>query len=174
MSREVLTVLTDDLDGSSVDGVETLPFMIGNTKYEIDLSPENRDHFAAAMAPFVAAAHEISRVTGARMIRKPGNTVVEAPRPAAVPVGLLPKKTLPPGLTVVEKPLAEQINGNLFSDAPGIVARKQRARIDPVQSRAIRDWAAHNGYALHPKRPIPQEVLDAFQEAKAPVTRPHK
>lgn len=41
----------------------------------------------------------------------------------------------------------------------------QPARIDPSQARAIRDWAATNGYTVSARGKIPAAVHEAFEAA---------
>jgi len=47
-------------------GAETVVFGLDGASYEIDLGPMNRDKFARAFAPFIAAARQTSRGTRRR------------------------------------------------------------------------------------------------------------
>ncbi|MFL0579431.1 Lsr2 family protein [Dietzia sp. 179-F 9C3 NHS] len=75
MSRRVLPVFTDDLDGSIIDDPNHSPtrLAIDGKELEIDLSAPNRDQLLAALAPYIENAR---RVTGTRRRRA-------AARPAA-------------------------------------------------------------------------------------------
>jgi hypothetical protein len=50
-------MLTDDTDGSGNAG--TVIFSYQDSSYEIDLSAQNKDLFAEALAPFITAARRI-------------------------------------------------------------------------------------------------------------------
>ena len=39
------------------------------------------------------------------------------------------------------------------------------ARVDPSQTRAIREWAAENGYEVSSRGRIPADVMDAYNAA---------
>lgn len=47
--------------------------------------------------------------------------------------------------------------------APGVV--RAPARRDPEQTRAIRSWAARNGYQVNPRARIPDHVAQAYDDA---------
>ena len=73
MARKVITVKTDDLDGS--EAAHTFDFSFQGTSYRIDLNDQNAERFNAALAPF------ISRAT---TLRKPGPTKSSKARTAAI------------------------------------------------------------------------------------------
>ncbi|GGQ80736.1 histone-like nucleoid-structuring protein Lsr2 [Couchioplanes azureus] len=54
MARQVITVLTDDLDGGSAD--RTVEFGIDGVTYTIDLSETNAGVLRTALRPFLSAA----------------------------------------------------------------------------------------------------------------------
>ncbi|MEV6599775.1 Lsr2 family protein [Actinoplanes sp. NPDC051346] len=57
MARQVITVLTDDLDGGSAD--RTVEFGIDGVSYTIDLSDSNAGRLRTALGPFVTAATRV-------------------------------------------------------------------------------------------------------------------
>ena len=61
MAQKVLTMLTDDLDGS--DASETITFGLDGVTYEIDLNTKNSAKLRAALDPFVASGR---RMPGSR------------------------------------------------------------------------------------------------------------
>lgn len=65
VSRREVVILTDDLDGTDHE-VRTVAFSFERGNYQIDLSGPNRDRFAAALAPFIAAARPHSDRQAAR------------------------------------------------------------------------------------------------------------
>ena len=62
MTIRIQEILVDDLDGSTGD-VATHRFGLGNLRYEIDLSPANRDRLRAALAPFIAAGRRLPKTS---------------------------------------------------------------------------------------------------------------
>ena len=58
MAQKVLTMLTDDLDGS--DASETITFGLDDVSYEIDLNAKNSAKLRSALDPFVAAGRRMS------------------------------------------------------------------------------------------------------------------
>ena len=59
MAKQVITVLTDDLDGSDAD--RTVEFGLDGVTYTIDLSDKNAGKLRKALEPYVAAAHRMGR-----------------------------------------------------------------------------------------------------------------
>ena len=59
MARRVVTVMTDDLDGS--DAVETVKFGLDGIQYEIDVSGKNAQKLRDVLAPFKVAGRKIGR-----------------------------------------------------------------------------------------------------------------
>lgn len=55
MAKEVITRVTDDLDGT--EGAETVTFALKGKTYELDLGPKSMEKLEKALAPFVAKAH---------------------------------------------------------------------------------------------------------------------
>jgi hypothetical protein len=77
MAKQVVTLLTDDLDGSEAD--RTVEFSIDGINYTIDLSEKNTGKLRKALDPYLAAASRVGR---------PGrNSVRAAARSAAAPAG---------------------------------------------------------------------------------------
>jgi hypothetical protein len=62
MAKQVITVLTDDLDGGDAD--RTLEFGLDGVNYTIDLSEKNAGKLRKALDPYLTAATRVGR-TGA-------------------------------------------------------------------------------------------------------------
>ncbi len=56
---------------------------------------------------------------------------------------------------------ARRVGGRRRRAANGTSA----ARIDPGQTRAIREWASQNGYEVSSRGRIPTEIMDAYNSA---------
>lgn len=74
MARQVITVLTDDLDGGKAD--RTVEFGLDGVNYTIDLSDEHAGKLRQALDPFIAAGSRIGRGMVER--RRPGRRGGEA------------------------------------------------------------------------------------------------
>ncbi|MCY1144159.1 Lsr2 family protein [Actinoplanes sp. Pm04-4] len=109
MAKQVITVLTDDLDGSDAD--RTLEFGFDGVNYTIDLSEKNIGKLRKALDPYLAVASRVGRTSGSGRI---------ASRPSAP------------------------------------------ARADRDRNRAIREWAAKNGYEVSERGRIPTSIVEAF------------
>jgi hypothetical protein len=59
MARKVITLLTDDLDGSEAD--RTVEFGIEGVNYTIDLTEKNAGKLRKALDPYLTAATRIGR-----------------------------------------------------------------------------------------------------------------
>ena len=59
MASRVVTLLTDDLDGSEAE--ETISFSIEGFAYEIDLSKAHAEHLRGALEPYVKAGRRTGR-----------------------------------------------------------------------------------------------------------------
>jgi hypothetical protein len=59
MARQVVTVVTDDLDGTAAD--RTVEFGLDGVKYTIDLSDKNAGKLRKALQPFISAGHRLGR-----------------------------------------------------------------------------------------------------------------
>jgi hypothetical protein len=64
MARQVITVLTDDLDGGDAD--RTVEFGLDGVNYTIDLSEKNIGKLRKALDPYLAVAARAGRPTGRR------------------------------------------------------------------------------------------------------------
>jgi hypothetical protein len=62
MAKQVITVLTDDLDGGDAD--RTIEFGLDGVNYTIDLSEKNAGKLRKALDPYLTVASRIGR-TGA-------------------------------------------------------------------------------------------------------------
>ncbi|MFC9231054.1 Lsr2 family protein [Streptomyces decoyicus] len=67
MAQKVITLLTDDLDGSEAS--QTVLFALDGKSYEIDLNDTHAERIREALAPFVGSARKVSggRATVRRM-----------------------------------------------------------------------------------------------------------
>ncbi|MFV2018399.1 histone-like nucleoid-structuring protein Lsr2 [Micromonospora sp. LOL_023] len=113
MAKKVITLLTDDLDGSEAD--RTVEFSLDGVSYTIDLSEKNAGKLRKALDAYIAAGSRVSRSTAAGRGGRAGFTA-------------------PP------------------------------ARSDREQNRAIREWAAKNGYAVSERGRIPANVINAYHK----------
>ena len=59
MAKQVITLLTDDIDGSEAD--RTVEFSIDGVRYTIDLSDKNAGKLRKALDPYLAAATRVGR-----------------------------------------------------------------------------------------------------------------
>src|SRR4051794_11972860 len=62
MAKQIITLLTDDLDGGDAD--RTIEFGLDGVNYTIDLSEKNAGKLRKALDPFLTAASKVGR-TGA-------------------------------------------------------------------------------------------------------------
>ena len=113
MAKQVITLLTDDLDGSEAD--RTVEFALDDVTYTIDLSEKNAGKLRKALDPYIAAGTRVGRS---------GAVAVQRGRRAT-------------GGTV---------------------------RSNRDQNKAIRDWAAENGYDVSERGRIPANVVEAFNK----------
>ena len=65
MAKQVITLLTDDLDGGEAD--RTVEFGLDGVNYTIDLSEKNTAKLRKALDPYLAAASRIGRSSTARI-----------------------------------------------------------------------------------------------------------
>lgn len=77
MAKQVITVLTDDLDGGTAD--RTIEFGLDGVNYTIDLSEKNVGKLRKALDPYLAVAARVGRSGGNGRIPPRGTR-------AAVPV----------------------------------------------------------------------------------------
>jgi Lsr2 len=68
MAQKIVTMLTDDVDGSEAS--ESLSFTWEGHEYRIDLNEKNADKFRKAMAPYLASAQRVGRAK--RRDKSPG------------------------------------------------------------------------------------------------------
>ncbi len=59
MARQVITLLTDDLDGSEAD--RTVEFGLDGVNYTIDLSDKNAGKLRKVLEPYIAAGTRVGR-----------------------------------------------------------------------------------------------------------------
>ena len=68
MAKKVITLLTDDLDGSEAD--RTVEFGLDGVNYTIDLSEKNAGKLRKVLEPYISAGARAGRAGGER--RSPG------------------------------------------------------------------------------------------------------
>jgi len=66
MAKQVITVLTDDLDGSDAD--RTIEFGFDGINYTIDLSDKNVGKLRKALDPYLTVAAKVGRTNGTSRI----------------------------------------------------------------------------------------------------------
>jgi hypothetical protein len=110
MAKKVITLLTDDLDGSEAD--RTVEFGLDGVTYTIDLSDKNAGKLRKALDVYINAG---SRV---------GRSGVESRR-----------------------------SGRRGTSS---------TRSNRDQNRAIREWAAQNGYQVSERGRIPASIVQAY------------
>lgn len=59
MAKNVVTTITDDLDGSA--DARTVTFGFEGVAYAIDLGPKNFDRLSKALAPYIERANRVDR-----------------------------------------------------------------------------------------------------------------
>jgi len=64
MAKKVITLLTDDLDGSEAD--RTVEFGIDGVTYTIDLSEKNVGKLRKALSPYIDAGSRVGRSSDSR------------------------------------------------------------------------------------------------------------
>jgi hypothetical protein len=74
MAKQVITVITDDLDGGDAD--RTVEFGFDGVNYTIDLSDKNAGKLRKALDPYLAVATRVGRTGGT------GRLTSRAARPA--------------------------------------------------------------------------------------------
>lgn len=80
MTRQTITVLTDDLDGG--DAQETVHFALDGITYEIDLSEKNAASLRDFMERFTQAGTRTGRIGQTTYpTRRPGSTAKQPPAP---------------------------------------------------------------------------------------------
>jgi hypothetical protein len=62
MAKQVITVLTDDLDGGDAD--RTIEFGLDGVNYTIDLSEKNAGKLRKALDPYLTVASRAGRTSG--------------------------------------------------------------------------------------------------------------
>jgi len=62
MAKQVITVLTDDLDGGDAD--QTIEFGLDGINYTIDLSDKNVGKLRKALDPYLTVATKVGRSNG--------------------------------------------------------------------------------------------------------------
>ena len=64
VAKQVITVLTDDLDGGDADG--TVEFGIDGVTYTVDLSAKNAEKLRGVLSAYIQAAYRVGRTGSAR------------------------------------------------------------------------------------------------------------
>ena len=66
MARKVEVTLVDDIDGNPAE--RNVTFALDGKTYEIDLSQDNYDRLAEALAPFIEAGRRVTRTPAPRAV----------------------------------------------------------------------------------------------------------
>jgi hypothetical protein len=74
MAKQIVTLLTDDIDGSEAD--RTVEFGFDGVTYTIDLSEKNAGKLRKVLDPYLAAASRIGRTNSGRI---PARSTAAAP-----------------------------------------------------------------------------------------------
>src|SRR3954449_857575 len=72
MAKQIVTLLTDDLDGSEADS--TVEFGLDGVNYTIDLSDKNASKLRKVLEPYLAVAARVGRGTTARIPTRNAST----------------------------------------------------------------------------------------------------
>ena len=72
MAKQVITLLTDDLDGGEAD--RTVEFGLDGVNYSIDLSEKNAGKLRKALDPYLNAATRVGRSADSRQRRAATST----------------------------------------------------------------------------------------------------
>ena len=78
MARQVISVLTDDLDGTEGKGIETVRFGLHGATYEIDLTRAHAKELEKALRPYLDKARKAGRPSSARRSVKSDAKTVRA------------------------------------------------------------------------------------------------
>ena len=62
---------------------------------------------------------------------------------------------------------ARRTGGRRKGTRPLHMAGRTSPKMDPEQAKAIRAWAGDNGYKVSSRGRIPQDVIDAYEQAHA-------
>ena len=65
MAKQIVTLLTDDIDGTEADS--TIEFGINGVNYTIDLSEKNAVKLRKVLEPYLAAASRVARNPSSRI-----------------------------------------------------------------------------------------------------------
>ena len=68
MAKQVITLLTDDLDGGEAD--RTVEFGLDGVNYTIDLSEKNTAKLRKALDPYLSVATRVGRSGGSSLARR--------------------------------------------------------------------------------------------------------
>lgn len=68
MAKQIITLLTDDLDGGEAD--RTVEFGLDGVNYTIDLSEKNAGKLRKALDPFLTAATRVGRSNAAAPVAR--------------------------------------------------------------------------------------------------------
>jgi nucleoid-associated protein Lsr2 len=84
MAQRVVTELTDDLDGTSIErgAGETVRFGLDGVEYEIDLKKSNASRMRSQFERYIAAGRRAGKPSNGRSRAKPRG---DGPSPQAVP-----------------------------------------------------------------------------------------
>ena len=70
MAKQIVTLLTDDIDGGAAD--RTIEFGLDGVTYSIDLSDKNAGKLRTALDPYLAVASRVGRNPAGRIASRNG------------------------------------------------------------------------------------------------------
>jgi hypothetical protein len=139
VAKETITKLIDDLDGGVAH--ETVTFGLDGTMYEIDLSTKHARKLRTDLAVYLEHGSAVVAVPAARAARggsaRAGSGRTGSRRDGSGRVGL---------------------GRGSVRDAKGVPGDKD-------VNRAIREWAAGQGFAIAARGRIKQDLIDAYHRS---------
>lgn len=146
MATQIITMLTDDIDGGQAD--RTVEFGLDGIAYEIELSDKNIGKLRKALDPYLAGARRMGRATS-------------RPFAASRRGGRLGSATRVGGRDRQRAGNApEQGSEAATADTESLQSRRQR-------NRAIRKWATDNDLDVCERGRIPRDIIERYRAAQA-------
>lgn len=143
MAKQVITLLTDDLDGGEAD--RTIEFALDGVAYTIELSEKNIGLLRKALDPYLDAGRRVGRATYQPF---PSTRRLGRSGPATRRSRHNPESSSPP---------------QSRTSAPAAVTPRQAAVPTGRQlNQAIRRWAAENDIPLAARGRIPRTVVEQY------------
>ena len=165
MARQI--TITDDLDGSP--NAETVSYSVDGQDYEIDLSPENREKFRQALAPYLAKSRAVESpspppapdpgAVGSSMLGRMRRSRAASPGaspdgpPSTGPRARGPRLSLPPHRKLWVPLLCLVLLGGLAAVVlPRLLGGPPTTGVRPVEPVHCTVKAAREAWGLRPTR----------------------